>query len=675
MASDLFSQLNVGFIYTIFVSCILGISSFILAHKINPRFAFEHQHTTFYLTYLRYFWLYTGFAWFIQAVRLIFFLNGDDNLDKITFYLFIAFFSISILFFFLYLFSVLFKKYHFSSFIAFLSALIAGVFLFFSFVEGLYSGESSLWDSRWEISSLTQSLYIYGISGLSVFCMSVIFLREFFVRFFRKDDSFEPRHLYTVIGLFFYFLLFTLDFFGIYGGWHQILLRSLLLVPLYFIYYGYTAEPIHIRDGYRDKLSWYMRLFFSRPLLWKSILLIIGISIIPLVLASYIILHLFGVVFSGITSSARDVIFDHIYGQVIIMSIVIGVLTFFIGMSWVRGIVARLRLVYKGTQEISSGNFEYYIDEVGSHDEIRLLAFEFNRMSSYLQQYKEHVIQTSTTLNDRVIERTSQLENVSDELHELAERNSMVLDQLRAHSDLILENMADILIIFDENLGIVRCNKACLTYFNISADLFHEKGLSDIPDFQQSKILIEAINRILSKKNDSEIINFRINEHDMVCRVSSILLEDNRNGVMLLIHEVSPPWGTVRDSQTREPIKLAMVRLIDEKTQRVIDTEVTDPQGRFGFFVAQGHYYVTVLKDGYHFPPKDSVGYHGELLDIKSRDDGAIKFDIFMDPIITNTTQVVEAKFTKKASETFSIESMGELLTVQQLREQKNIHQ
>ncbi len=48
------------------------------------------------------------------------------------------------------------------------------------------------------------------------------------------------------------------------------------------------------------------------------------------------------------------------------------------------------------------------------------------------------------------------------------------------------------------------------------------------------------------------------------------------------------PWGVVYDSITKRPVDLAVVRLIDQKTKKLVETGVTDAQGRFSFLATPG---------------------------------------------------------------------------------------
>ena len=85
-------------------------------------------------------------------------------------------------------------------------------------------------------------------------------------------------------------------------------------------------------------------------------------------------------------------------------------------------------------------------------------------------------------------------------------------------------------------------------------------------------------------------------------------------------------WGVVFNALTKLPIDLALVRLINDQTNRVVQTRVTDVHGRFGFFVTRGSYRVEVRKHGFAFPapylisktedPTFGKIYNGEVITV-----------------------------------------------------------
>jgi len=90
------------------------------------------------------------------------------------------------------------------------------------------------------------------------------------------------------------------------------------------------------------------------------------------------------------------------------------------------------------------------------------------------------------------------------------------------------------------------------------------------------------------------------------------------------------PWGRVYDSETGVGIPLVAVRLFDKDYNRLVKTEMTDNEGRFGFLVNSGKYYIKVLKKDFVFPSKViHKDYHGQALEVKKEQ--AILVDIPLD--------------------------------------------
>ncbi|MCX6781797.1 MAG: carboxypeptidase-like regulatory domain-containing protein [Candidatus Magasanikbacteria bacterium] len=88
-------------------------------------------------------------------------------------------------------------------------------------------------------------------------------------------------------------------------------------------------------------------------------------------------------------------------------------------------------------------------------------------------------------------------------------------------------------------------------------------------------------------------------------------------------------WGIVYNSLSKMPIDLAIVRVIDSKTNRIVQSRVTDAEGRYAFFVEPGLYRLEVTKPGYVFPTKilqefkEDTGfldiYHGEPVHVDDK--------------------------------------------------------
>jgi cysteine-rich repeat protein len=106
-------------------------------------------------------------------------------------------------------------------------------------------------------------------------------------------------------------------------------------------------------------------------------------------------------------------------------------------------------------------------------------------------------------------------------------------------------------------------------------------------------------------------------------------------------------WGIVFNALTKLPVDLAIVRLLDAKTGRILRSAVTDKDGRYFFIVAAGEYKLAVSKIGCVFPTeylkmaKEDAQYvdlyHGEV--IRASGNAAITVNIPVDPVTVEKTQ------------------------------------
>ncbi len=100
-------------------------------------------------------------------------------------------------------------------------------------------------------------------------------------------------------------------------------------------------------------------------------------------------------------------------------------------------------------------------------------------------------------------------------------------------------------------------------------------------------------------------------------------------------------WGVIYNSLTKMPIDLAVVRIYDLKTDKLLQSRVTDHQGRYIFLVGPGEYRVEVIKRGFEFPSKIMANakedskfadlYHGGKITVMENSTGAIVANIPVD--------------------------------------------
>jgi len=111
--------------------------------------------------------------------------------------------------------------------------------------------------------------------------------------------------------------------------------------------------------------------------------------------------------------------------------------------------------------------------------------------------------------------------------------------------------------------------------------------------------------------------------------------------LLLLTKKRRRGWGIVYDAASKKPVDLAVVRVYNAETKKLVRTKVTDKAGRYEFILNPGKYYVEVQKKDYKFPCKllnnvqkdgqfEAV-YYGETIEVRERD--AIAMPIAMDPV------------------------------------------
>jgi hypothetical protein len=85
-------------------------------------------------------------------------------------------------------------------------------------------------------------------------------------------------------------------------------------------------------------------------------------------------------------------------------------------------------------------------------------------------------------------------------------------------------------------------------------------------------------------------------------------------------------WGMAIDGKTKKPLSRAVIRIFDKKYNKLLETQVTDKNGKYGFFVKRNVYYVTAEKAGYS-------KYVSQDIDLSHKDDAVIDQNIILLPV------------------------------------------
>ncbi|RJR31582.1 hypothetical protein C4569_01330 [Candidatus Parcubacteria bacterium] len=201
----------------------------------------------------------------------------------------------------------------------------------------------------------------------------------------------------------------------------------------------------------------------------------------------------------------------------------------------------------------------------------------------------------------------------------------------KASGDIIINNMADGLLVLDHNNQVIRANSSAKTYLNLLDD-YEGKSLSQISKMPINWNMEENIKTVTA----GNISRYRIAVGDppqriLESQITYVKKDDNSVNTIMILRDVSPPWGVVYDSKTKLPVPLAVVRMFNASTDKLLESKVTDQAGRFNFLPGPGNYYLTVTKDNYAFPSADRNFYQGE--DFQIMEKGImVNFKILIDP-------------------------------------------
>jgi hypothetical protein len=112
--------------------------------------------------------------------------------------------------------------------------------------------------------------------------------------------------------------------------------------------------------------------------------------------------------------------------------------------------------------------------------------------------------------------------------------------------------------------------------------------------------------------------------------------------LLLIRRRTRKKWGTIYNALSKQPIELAIVRLVHAGSGVVVQTRITDAQGRFSFMAPPGQYRIQVLKPNYTYPSvylkaeKEDGDfldlYHGE--NITAKEGALLTPNIPIDPVV-----------------------------------------
>jgi len=169
--------------------------------------------------------------------------------------------------------------------------------------------------------------------------------------------------------------------------------------------------------------------------------------------------------------------------------------------------------------------------------------------------------------------------------------------------------------VIDPNVGVVENVKNVTQNISERAKVGSELALQNISDIQKNEAVAGVMNQVVVPTIVGlSFAAAAFNILDLLAWLRFLFLQP----ILLLGRRKREKWGLVYNALNKLPVDLAIVRLIDVNTGKIIQSRVTDVNGRYVFLTKPGKYRLTVQKTGMVFPSfllKD-VGSDGRRIDI-----------------------------------------------------------
>jgi len=226
---------------------------------------------------------------------------------------------------------------------------------------------------------------------------------------------------------------------------------------------------------------------------------------------------------------------------------------------------------------------------------------------------------------------TGNLKKEKKKTEALSNKYHLLYEKTRNSAEIIFEQMKDGFLIINQDNIIEKNNKSAARLLEIP-DLY---GYSiESVEKKLGISLLDFLNDARAGKTANKEFTVTSQEIKILdISVMSIKLEEGKTNIVLVIKDITPSWGVVYDSKTKKPIEGCIIRIFDELNSKLLDSRVSDTEGRFEFLVKPGRYYLRIINNKYQFPSKKSKGYKGEIIDISEKNKGVINVKIPMDPI------------------------------------------
>ncbi|MEK7519579.1 MAG: ATP-binding protein [Patescibacteria group bacterium] len=172
----------------------------------------------------------------------------------------------------------------------------------------------------------------------------------------------------------------------------------------------------------------------------------------------------------------------------------------------------------QGTQIIAKGNLEHRL-RIKTGDEIGRLAEEFNKMAEKLRVFIRALVESKSTLEKRIKERTRELEE---------EKNKTLA---------IVANLPDGVLVFDEKNNLTLMNSKAQEFFNVSLEKVRGKSLFQLSIFPGLKLLVNFFGEEIRKVFREDFVL----TEQLAFKITTLPLmrEEKGAGNLVILHDVS----------------------------------------------------------------------------------------------------------------------------------------
>lgn len=406
--------MRTGMLLNAIICLLLFAFSFYVAYAIQKRKAKSKADFSF-----AGFWLFASLTWLTVAVDLLFYWLGVSDVNFwLNQYGVQTFVFAQIVVCSYYASFRLFKKENIAKFFLLAYFLLSAFALYFMYVPGgLTFKESSFFSVEYNINPITwnifQVLALTGILFLVVDLSKILFFGLF------KNKPLDKKHFFAGFSIIIYGVAGYFDNQGFSAAWTMVLARLIMIAASLLAYLAYSKEwEVSANIDSTDDSKWGVSIFqkFLSAMIFVGILPIIIFSI--LILTSY---HQIIEKYSPFLKNYPSLIeeaeanYQNVTIETFLIFVLVIVFIVFFSHLLSRKFLSPIKVLIDFTSKLKKGDLSNRVD-INTGDEFQKLATAFNKMTDDLEKNYSDLNKTKKALENKVGERTKELEDLNRNL-------------------------------------------------------------------------------------------------------------------------------------------------------------------------------------------------------------------------------------------------------------------